>query len=144
MKRINIHIFGKIKNTSILTLCGKYVSLSNHYIKTEIKIHKDPGERKICLKDLPLLLAKLIILTEKGKEYDSLAFSKFLFNKINDIDEANFILGNGFGFDENVLSASSSKLALSQLTTTHELALLILLEQIFRGLNIHANGKYHK
>jgi 23S rRNA (pseudouridine1915-N3)-methyltransferase len=144
MKKLVINIYGKIKEASINDLTQKYLTLTNHYIKTEIKLHKDPGERKINSSDLQSLGKNLILLSEKGKLYDSLTFSKKLTNYFETMDEVNFVIANAYGFDSELINVAQHNISLSPLTFTHEMALVILLEQIYRGLNIAHNSKYHK
>jgi 23S rRNA (pseudouridine1915-N3)-methyltransferase len=144
MKKITIHIFGKIKDDSIEQLNSKYLSNINHYIKTEIKIHKDNSNKPISLADLGFMNTKYILLSEKGNTSTSTEFSRLLSNHLENEDEINFIIGNAFGFDSSVISNSKNRLSLSPMTFTHEISLTLLLEQIYRGLNIRAGGSYHK
>lgn len=144
MKKITIHTFGKIKEDALEQLNSKYLSNINHYIKTEIKIHKDKANKPITFDEIDFLNTKYIILSEKGKEYSSNDFSKLLSTKLENDDEINFVIGNAFGFDQSVIETNRNLLSLSQMTFTHELTLTLLLEQLYRGLNIRAGGSYHK
>ena len=141
MKQIVIETFGKIKDQSTHDLCQKYLDLCNHYIKTEIKIHKDPIDRKISFVDLDF--SNTIILSERGKLVDSKSFANLIKAQISVNQYTRFVIGNAYGIDEAVLR-SATTISLSPLTFTHELCLFILLEQIYRGLNINSGGKYHK
>lgn len=144
MQKLVIHIFGKIKDPSVVDLVEKYLSLTNHYIKTEIKIHKDRPEQPINQEQLTGIRKPHIILTESGKQYSSLDFSKYISKQIENYGELNFILGNAFGFAAEIINNNKENLALASMTFTHELSLVILLEQLYRALNIRAGGKYHK
>jgi 23S rRNA (pseudouridine1915-N3)-methyltransferase len=144
MKKITIQTFGKIKEDAIEKLNSKYLSNINHYIKTEIKIHKDNANKPISITDIDFLNSKCIILSEKGKEYTSSEFSKLLSTKLENDDEIVFIIGNAFGFDTSIIDGNKNLLSLSQMTFTHEISLTLLLEQIYRGLNIRAGRSYHK
>lgn len=85
-----------------------------------------------------------IALHESGKEFTSTQFAELLL----DCDERlckrpAFIIGGPYGLDESVLQASRLKLSLSRMTWTHELARVLLLEQLYRAESILHNTPYH-
>lgn len=55
-----------------------------------------------------------------------------------------FVIGGSLGLSREVVSAADLVLSLSLMTFTHEMARLILLEQLYRGFTILAGSKYHK
>jgi 23S rRNA (pseudouridine1915-N3)-methyltransferase len=83
---------------------------------------------------------KVVYLTEGGREYSSVEFSQFL-NKTN--QEIIFIIGGALGFSEKTLSKMDAKLSLSKMTFLHEMARLILVEQIYRAQMIESGKSYH-
>ena len=84
--------------------------------------------------------AEIIILDEKGKEFSSEKFAKFL----DSIDRhIIFIVGGALGFDDEIKKQPFLRLSLSQMTYPHELARVILTEQIFRAIAILKNKDYH-
>lgn len=87
---------------------------------------------------------KAILLTEKGENIDSLHFAQ-LFKKHDDreIKRIIFILGGPFGVSEDVSAKCVHKLSLSSMTFPHELARVMLMEQIFRAQTILYNFPYH-
>ena len=83
---------------------------------------------------------KVVYLTEGGVEYSSVEFSKFL-EKEN--QEIIFVIGGALGFSEKTLSKMDAKLSLSKMTFLHEMARLILVEQIYRAKMIQGRRSYH-
>ncbi|MGE5426072.1 MAG: 23S rRNA (pseudouridine(1915)-N(3))-methyltransferase RlmH [Bacillota bacterium] len=82
----------------------------------------------------------IYLLAEGGKQYDSLGFSSFL--QRHDGGELVLALGGALGWDKE-FAKSYRLLSLSALTFPHELARVILFEQIYRGLSIAAGKEYH-
>ena len=75
--------------------------------------------------------------------------SKELSDKLSDISldgisVINFIIGSSFGLCEKVKSKSDFKLSMSKMTFPHQLARVMLLEQIYRAFSIIKGTKYHK
>lgn len=83
--------------------------------------------------------AEIFLLAEKGRELDSLEFSKEIFS-IN--KPLIFVIGGTLGLDFEIL-ADYKRLSLSKMTFLHEMTKVILLEQIYRALNIEKGKKYH-
>lgn len=85
-----------------------------------------------------------IVLTPAGQLLDSENFARFLKKEIETYGRIAFLIGGPLGFSQDLLDRSDKQLALSPLTFTHELARVILLEQLYRAATIIAGEKYHK
>jgi len=85
-----------------------------------------------------------IVLDEKGKLLDSKSFSEKIekFKTYNRKD-INFIIGGPLGHSEKIFDHSDLTLSLSKMTFTHEMAVLLISEQIYRANKIINNEKYH-
>jgi 23S rRNA (pseudouridine1915-N3)-methyltransferase len=83
--------------------------------------------------------SEVFLLAEKGEELDSIEFSQKIFS-IN--EPIIFVIGGALGLDFEVLS-DYKKLSLSKMTFLHEMTKMILLEQIYRALNIEKGKSYH-
>jgi 23S rRNA (pseudouridine1915-N3)-methyltransferase len=86
----------------------------------------------------------LVALDEHGKEMSSEKLADFLQSRANDsVKTLVFVIGGAFGLDEAVLQKANYKWSLSKLTFPHQLARLILSEQVYRACTIMRNEKYH-
>ena len=85
----------------------------------------------------------LIALSEHGKEYSTPAFAAMLKKIESEGAHLTFAIGGPLGIGQTVLKKSKAVLSLSPMTFTHEMARVILLEQLYRGLTIINNKTYH-
>ena len=84
--------------------------------------------------------AFLSLLDDEGKTYDSLAFSRFLEERRMSGRDLCFVVGGAYGLE---LEKTDHKLSLGQMTLPHQLARVVLLEQLFRAHKILAGETYH-
>jgi 23S rRNA (pseudouridine1915-N3)-methyltransferase len=82
----------------------------------------------------------LVILDERGKELTSREFSELLLRN----SYITFVIGGADGISENLKKRGNFILSLSKLTLQHDIARLVLLEQIYRGLEIIRGSPYHR
>ena len=84
----------------------------------------------------------VILLDERGKNFDSVAFSK----KINEIELHHnllFIIAGVYGVHEKVKKRADLILSFSSFTFTHQMIRLLLMEQLYRAITITNNKQYH-
>jgi 23S rRNA (pseudouridine1915-N3)-methyltransferase len=89
-------------------------------------------------------LHTLILLDSRGKQLSSEELAQF----INDYQDRNpqpllFAIGAADGFSDTVRSAASQTLSLGKMTLAHELARVVLLEQLYRAFTILKRHPYH-
>jgi 23S rRNA (pseudouridine1915-N3)-methyltransferase len=82
----------------------------------------------------------IIILDEHGLDFTSHQFAKYL-QELN--RPVVFVIGGALGLSQEVLECADYTMALSQFTFPHELARLVLVEQIYRAATIASNKTYH-
>jgi 23S rRNA (pseudouridine1915-N3)-methyltransferase len=87
----------------------------------------------------------LILLDEKGKSYTSRAFAESIQKLLNISGSKRiiFLVGGAFGFHSSVYDRADGKIALSEMTFSHQLIRLIFMEQLYRAFAIINNHPYH-
>lgn len=90
------------------------------------------------------MVGTVIILGEHGKTFDSKAFSKKLDEWARQgAEPVTFIMGGPLGYDRALEKEATAVLSLSPLTFPHDLAHLLLLEQLYRACTINTGKTYH-
>ena len=86
-----------------------------------------------------------MVLDERGQPMDSLKFAKWLERlTIDQPHGVNFVMGGDAGLDDAVKQRAQKLLTLSAMTLPHQLARVLLLEQIYRACTLMRNIPYHK
>ncbi len=127
----------------------RYLPLTIEELK-ECKLGKKADTRKIIRQEGEQLLARVpqgaytVALDEKGKLFRSEDLADFLNRHMLDsTPELSFIIGGPYGLSSEIKEKVDLKMSLTPMTLTHQMARLILLEQIYRGLTILRNEPYH-
>lgn len=154
--KINIWFIGKTDEDYLSIGIEKYAKKLSHYIPTEVVVIPNPkaGSQtdKLAIKRLEgeLILKKLqsedflVLLDEKGKRFTSMEFSEVLNGYMNrGLKRVVFLIGGAFGFSPEVYARANAKLSLSDMTFSHQMIRLFLLEQLYRGYSILRNEPYH-
>ncbi|MBQ4314189.1 MAG: 23S rRNA (pseudouridine(1915)-N(3))-methyltransferase RlmH [Lentisphaeria bacterium] len=135
---------GKLKDRAIQSKCEEYIKRLRHYAKLEIVELSDSGvesEGKAILRELEKERVRdFIVLTEEGREFTSCQLSERLASSDRKLV---FLIGGPYGIAPEVKAAANTLLSLSKLTFPHEIARLLLCEQLFRAVNIANGGSYH-
>jgi 23S rRNA (pseudouridine1915-N3)-methyltransferase len=85
---------------------------------------------------------RLVVLTEEGQTFPSTAFAQRL--QGSGSERLAFVIGGADGVDPALKARASWRLSLSPMTFPHEIARLLLLEQLYRALSIQQGGPYHR
>ena len=85
---------------------------------------------------------RLVVLTEEGRTLDSLAFAEQL--RGSGSERIAFVIGGADGLEPALKAQAHWRLSLSPMTFPHELARLLLLEQLYRASSIQQGGPYHR
>lgn len=84
--------------------------------------------------------SEVVVLDEKGKDFPSLIFVDFLKSRDRRIV---FVIGGALGLDDKILDGPYRKMSLSAMTLPHELARVVLMEQLYRAATILQGKEYH-
>ena len=159
MLNINIISVGKLKEDYLKSASKEYEKRISAYAKLKIfevdeeRLSDNPSEKEIekALKtegEKILTIAKkstIIALCIEGKEFSSVDFSKEIEKlEVSGISDISFVIGSSFGLHNIVKESAKIKISFSRMTFPHQLCRIILLEQIYRAMNIKNKGKYHK
>ena len=146
---------GKCRNTHFQKAAQDYIQRIGYYAslrEIQVKEEKTSGDiQEVLLKEGQRLLqavppnAIVIGLAPKGSSYTSEALAqKFATMTIHGQSRVAFIIGGAFGLSSTVQNRVDWSLSLSSLTFPHEMARVILLEQIYRTFTIIRGENYHK
>ena len=148
---INILSLGKFKVNQ------KYKSIFEYYRKRikfktiliELKTYKTNKKKTLEKQEILKFLKNedhnnVFVLDRSGENFSSLKFADILKNKINSgCKKLNFIIGSEDGLD-NFFKDSFLTISFGNQTWPHLLIRVMLIEQIYRGLEIIKNSQYHK
>jgi 23S rRNA (pseudouridine1915-N3)-methyltransferase len=147
---------GKTRERFIQEGIKKYLRYLKPYTDIEIKELKE--EKIQDLKDAPFIRKReadriikaapvrsfLAALDERGHEFTSHEFAQFMQDNLDGgVREMAFVIGGALGLDESITERANRVIALSRWTITHEMAKLVLLEQLYRAFTIIKGKKYH-
>ena len=131
--RLSINAIGKIKKNWIREGINQYKKRMPDLIINESKSFNIDSIRVNNI---------IICLTEEGQSFNSIELTSLLLNFKN--KKINFLIGDADGIPSDIKDKSNLLLSLSPLTFPHELARLILIEQIYRAVSISNNSPYHR
>jgi len=154
--KIKLLAIGKTDDKNLTVLFQNYEKRLRHYIKFEFQVIPDLknarnlSEKEQKEKEGTLILNKikpgdqLILLDERGEQYRSVDFSKFLQKKMNSgVKQIVFVIGGPYGFSEEVYRKAQGKVSFSKMTFSHQMFRLLVVEQIYRAFTILRNEPYH-
>ncbi|MGB0881626.1 MAG: 23S rRNA (pseudouridine(1915)-N(3))-methyltransferase RlmH [Vicingaceae bacterium] len=153
--KIKLVSIGKTDESYVKEGITKYVARLKHYTSFEIieipdvKMGKKQNiskQKELEGKEILKHTSKssfLILLDENGREFNSLNYAQFIQKRMNAGLDLIFVIGGPFGFSDEVYKASNQKIALSQMTFSHQMVRLFFVEQLYRAFSILKGEKYH-
>jgi 23S rRNA (pseudouridine1915-N3)-methyltransferase len=140
--KIHLVMLGKTKRAEARALFEDYVARIRRYAEVQCTELREAGAWKGKKFDSS---AVIVLLDAAGKQWTSAEFATWL-GKQRDggVRELVFLCGDAEGFPDEMRAVAKVKISLSSLTTAHELARVLLAEQIYRGFSILAGHPYAK
>ena len=140
--KIKLLSVGKIKEQAYKYKIHEYIKWIKKYYKIDFIILKDKKERDLHNSLKPYYCSSIFCsLSEEGRKMNSYEFSNFIFQTNRNLT---FLISGPNGCPKIVKSSSNHLISLSSLTFPHEMAILILIEQLYRAISINKNSKYHR
>jgi 23S rRNA (pseudouridine1915-N3)-methyltransferase len=138
--KLKIAWIGKTKDPAIQSLTTEYLKRISRYAEVEGLPLADEGAL-LKLRDRSRPVPSLVLFDSRGKQLSSEEFAKFL----EDRNPQALILaiGPADGFSDAARKAASTILSLGKMTLPHELARIVLLEQVYRAFTILKGHPYH-
>ena len=147
---------GKTTDSHLIALISEYQSRLKHYINFSIEEIPENKKTKRASEEIQKeiegksIVQRLkpndfvVLLDEKGREYTSIEFSKFIQKQMNiSTKRLVFVIGGPFGFSEEIYNLANKKFSLSRLTFSHQMVRLFFVEQLYRAFTILRNEPYH-
>ncbi|HTA49596.1 MAG TPA: 23S rRNA (pseudouridine(1915)-N(3))-methyltransferase RlmH [Verrucomicrobiae bacterium] len=151
--KIKIAWMGKTKEPAIQSLTDEYLKRISRYVPVEgLALRDEAALLQMCGR-APLaktsittnaVKSTLVLMDSRGKQFSSEEFARFL----GDYQDRNplplvLAVGPADGFSEAARSAAQHTISLGTMTLPHELARVVLLEQVYRAFTILKGHPYH-
>lgn len=146
MQKITIISVGKIKTSWINEGIEVYRSRLRSDMKLEERILEAGSEKEEhtkITKAIALSDNMIVVLDEKGKAMSSPQFSEFLAKKKDEGSSVTFVIGGAYGLSEEIRKKADIVMSFGPMTFPHEMAQLVLFEQLFRAQAIMKGTGYH-
>lgn len=158
MINVKITAVGNLKEKYLRDAFSEYAKRLKRFCNFQIceisesKLPENPSEKEIqkalenegkrILKECIGFTAAMCI---EGRQLSSTAFAEAI-EKAASVGGSHitFVIGSSYGLSDEVKKKADLKLSMSEMTFPHQLARVMLAEQLYRAFQINSNGKYHK
>jgi len=144
--KIKIAWIGKTKEPAIAALTEEYLKRISRYVQVEgIALRDEAALLSMCGRDAKSgAKSTLVLMDSRGREFLSEQFARFL----GDYQDRNplplvLAVGGPDGFSGETKAAAQHTISLGKMTLAHELARVVLLEQVYRAFTILKGHPYH-
>ncbi|MBR4904355.1 MAG: 23S rRNA (pseudouridine(1915)-N(3))-methyltransferase RlmH [Selenomonadaceae bacterium] len=145
--KINLIVVGKLKEKFLVDGVAEYLKRIKKFSTIEVR---EIAECRTVEEEGQKILSQvpqnswLCVLDVAGETLSSEDFAKKISAlNLNGTSNLTFAIGGAFGLSEELRRAAMFRLSLSKMTFTHQMARLILVEQIYRAFKINRNEPYH-
>lgn len=145
--RYRVLVIGKRTRDPLLDAADDYLERLRHYVPTELVRRRESspaGDREQVLEALHPG-ERMVVLDEGGRELDTVGLAKLVSTWQRTATRGVlFVLGGADGLHRDVKERATEMLSLSRLTLPHRLALVVLLEQLYRAHTLLRGEPYHR
>lgn len=151
----SVMAIGKMRFAPYRAAADEYLKRLKHYLniqEIELKSEASPKLSEMQIReresrqfmDLVAPSTYLFVLDERGKLMNSVQFSEIIGRLLAQSQDMAFVIGGAYGHHECLRQRANLVFGLSPLTFPHELARVLVYEQIYRAMTILKNEPYHK
>ena len=155
---IKLIVIGKLKEDYLRNACAEYIKRLGRYCTFELheldecRLSNQPSDKEIAAalrkeaEQIKRYASGLIVpMCIEGRQLSSPELAERISEAgVSGQSTVTFIIGSSFGLDPEIKAMGGLKLSMSKMTFPHQLARVMLLEQIYRAFQINTGGKYHK
>ena len=143
--KLKIAWIGKTKESAIQSLTAEYLKRLTRYAEVEgVELRDDAALLQFAAgKSHSKQRHALILLDSRGRQMSSEEFAEFLQEQMDRAAPVVFAVGAADGFSPEARAAASTVISLGKMTLAHELARVVLLEQLYRAFTILQGHPYH-
>ena len=153
--RVLVIVVGKPRDAALAAAAQEYERRATHYwplsmIEVRVEPARSRTPEQVRAREGERILgqvpsgAALVACAEGGRAMSSSVFAKWMQSARDEGRDLAITIGGAFGLGDNVTAAASMKLSLAPWTLPHELARVVLAEQLYRAGTIARGEPYHK
>ena len=153
--KITLLVVGKTNDARISSLIEEYKERLTHYVPFELVVLPDLKNAK-ALSEEQVKTAEgeailryvtpsmdVVLLDEHGREFRSVEYAAWLQKKMASGRDLTLIIGGPYGFSKAVYERANGKISMSQMTFSHQMIRIMVIEQIYRAMTILKGEPYH-
>ncbi|HET7038845.1 MAG TPA: 23S rRNA (pseudouridine(1915)-N(3))-methyltransferase RlmH [Gemmatimonadales bacterium] len=152
---VRVVAVGRLRHAGLRDLCDEYRRRAERGLRIEVREVAEAGRRGGTPAEARRLEAerlraavpagtRLVALTRAGRALASDDFAALVGRWREEARDVALLLGGAFGLDAGLLARAELRLSLSPFTLPHELARVVLMEQLYRAVSILRGDPYHK
>ncbi len=138
--RYRVVAVGRMKDPALRAACDEYIDRLRHYTKVEEREVKEEARVLGTVAEG----ARLVALTRKGEEWTSGQLAEWIAKWEMEGRDVTFAIGGADTLPDEVLRKADRLWSLSRLTLPHELARVVVYEQLYRAHTIRRGEPYHR
>jgi 23S rRNA (pseudouridine1915-N3)-methyltransferase len=143
--RLHIAWIGRTKSAPIQSLTAEYLKRLSRFAACDAReLTSEAALLKLLEKSGGRTQPVLVLLDSRGRQLTSEEIANFLeYHQSHDTQELLFVVGPADGWSDSTRAVANTLLSFGKITLPHELARVVLLEQLYRGFTILKGHPYH-